>query len=252
MLIDTHCHLDFPEFDNDRDEVIKRAGLAGVHYIINVGADVEGSRRSVELARQYPGVFAAVGIHPHYADNVTPQDISVIKELANANKVVAIGEIGLDFYKNYSRPENQKRIFIWLLELARDLNLPVILHSRDAHKDTLEIIRKFLPLKAVVHCFSADEKFLSQCLDLGLFISFTCNITYKKAQNLRDIIKLVPMNRLMLETDCPYLPAQPFRGKRNEPVQVRILAEESARLKGMSFEALAQETTANARSFFRL
>lgn len=252
MLIDTHCHLDFPEYDTDRDEVIRRANIAGIDYIINVGSSIEGSRNSVELAKKYDCVYAVVGIHPHEADNPGADAVEAIGGLLNNDKVVAIGEIGLDYYKNYSRQENQRPLFISLIKLAKETNLPIVLHSRHAEEDTLKILQDYMPLKAVVHCFSGDEDFLNSCLKLGFFISFTCNITFKKAQNLRDMVKAAPLNRIMLETDCPYLSPEGQRGRRNEPASVKLLAEEVAKIKGISFEDAAISTTANAKKFFNL
>ena len=252
MLIDTHCHLDFPEFDHDRELVINRAHEKGVMQIINVGSSVIGSRNSVDLAARFESVFAAVGIHPHEADSSTDKDIAVIKSYALENKVVAIGEIGLDYFKNYSLAENQRALFKNLLALAKDLNLAVVLHCRQAQEDMLAIIKEFMPLKAVVHCFSGDESFLKRCLQMGFLISFTCNITYKKAENLRDVLRVTPMGKLLLETDAPYLSPEGFRGRRNEPYQVRLLAEEIARLKKLSFEEVATVTTHNAKNFFNL
>jgi TatD DNase family protein len=252
FLIDTHCHLDFPEFDSDRDAVIKRAAAQGVDCIINIGSSIEGSRRSVELARQFDSVYATVGIHPHEADQATKEACDIIKDLAGNQKVVAIGEIGLDYFKNYSKPENQLPLFLSLLKIAKDLNLPLVIHSRQAKEDTLRILKEAMPVKAVVHCFSGDEAFLKNCLDLGFLISFTCNVTYKKAQDLRDIIKLVPLDNLLLETDAPYLSPEGSRGKRNEPSAVRMLAEFVADIKGLSLDSVAYATTANAKRFFNL
>ena len=273
MLIDTHCHLDFPEFDKDRDEVIKHAKDKGVDYIINIGSSLEGSRKSLELSRQYAFIYATVGCHPHEADRFDKKTLSTLEGLAKNDKVVAIGEIGLDYYKNYSQRENQKSLFVSLIGLAKDLGLPLVIHNRQAQEDTLEILRRALPEKTVVHCFSGDENFLKKCLDSGFFISFTCNITYpakssnsgrdptgvnnmvqrdKKAQNLRELVKLTPLDRLMLETDAPFLPPEGFRGKRCEPAYVKILAEEIARIKGTTVEEVAKITTENAKSFFKL
>ncbi len=252
MLADTHCHLDFPEFDKDRDEVIKRAGLCGIDYIINVGSSIEGSKKSCALAREYSCIYAAVGIHPHEADAVDKQAIAAIGELAKKDKIVAIGEIGLDYFKNYSQAENQRPLFISLIKLAKDLGLPVILHSRQAQDDTLKILKEFMPLQCVVHCFSGDENFLKNCLDSGFLISFTCNVTYKKAQNLRDVVRAAPLDRIMLETDAPYLSPEGQRGKRNEPSNVKLLADEIARIKNVSFEEVANITTANAKTFFKI
>ncbi|MFH1191414.1 MAG: TatD family hydrolase [Candidatus Omnitrophota bacterium] len=252
MLIDTHCHLDFPPFDPDRDAVIQRAKEAGIFYFINIGATLESSIAACELAQNYTPIYASVGVHPHDADGFDSQAINKLRELAQMNKVVAIGETGLDYYRNLSSQENQKQAFIKQIELAKDLKLPLVIHSRQAEKDVLRILRAALPLRAVVHCFSGDESFLQECLGFGFFISFTCNITYKKAQGLREIVRLTPLNRLMLETDAPYLSPEGFRSQRNEPFQIKLLAEEVSRIKGVSVEEVAEQTTQNAKGFFKL
>jgi TatD DNase family protein len=252
MFIDTHCHLDFPEFNQDRDEVIKRAKKGGIDYIINIGSSLEGSKKSLELTRQYDFICVAIGIHPHEADKFNREDEITVKELAKEEKVVAIGEIGLDFYKGYSKVENQKPLFVSLVKIAKDLDLPLVIHSREASLDTLKILKVAMPIKAVVHCFSGDEEFLKACLDLGFLISFTCNITYKKAQSLRELVKLTPLDRIMLETDAPFLPPEGFRGRRNEPLYVKYLAGEIARIKEISIEEVARTTTHNAKIFFNL
>lgn len=249
-LIDTHCHIDYPEFDADRDEVIRKANDSGIEYIINVGSGLEGSRNSVGLAKKYDCVYACVGIHPHEADKSEPGSAVLIKEMASYQKVVAIGEIGLDYYKNFSAHENQRALFEEFLGLSRDLDLPVVLHSRQAESDTLEIIKKFMPLRAVVHCFSGDQVFLDQCLELGFYVSFTCNITYKKADILRQVVKAVACERMMLETDSPYLSPEGLRGKRNDPSNVIRLAQEIAVIRGITVEEVATITTNNAKRFF--
>lgn len=250
MLIDTHCHLDFPEFEQDRDEVIKRARVNGIDYLINVGSSLQGSKDSLELALKYDCIYAVIGIHPHEADRIDKTSIAIIEELARKNKVVAIGETGLDYYRNYSTCENQRQLFTALIKLSKSLNLPLVLHSRQAEDETLNILKELNPEKAVVHCFSGSELFLKKCLDLGLFISFTCNITYKKAENLRNVVKQAPLERIMLETDCPYLSPEGFRGRRNEPSQVKLLANEIAKIKEISFEEVAEKTTQTAKHFF--
>lgn len=252
MLIDTHCHLDFNEFDADRDAVIQRANDAGINYFINIGATLESSAASCDLAQKYPQIYASVGVHPHDAKTFDLAAEKRLKELAGFNKVVAIGETGLDYYRNLSKPDDQKRTFIKQIALAKELNLPLVIHSRQAEADLLQILKADKPAQAVIHCFSGDENFLRECLDLGFFISFTCNITYKKAQGLREIVKLTPLDRLMLETDAPYLSAEGFRGKRNEPFQVKLLAYQVGQIKNLSFEEIAHQTTQNAKRFFKI
>ncbi len=252
MLIDTHCHLDFPEFERDRKEVILRAQGQGVSHIINIGSSISGSRKSLELAAAYDCIYATVGIHPHEADSFNQEAEQTIKEMAKNKKVVAIGEIGLDYFKNYSKAENQRLLFSSLLKLAKELNLPIVVHSRQASADALKMLKEAMPVKAVLHCFSGDKVFLDACLDLGFLISFTCNITYKKADNLREMVKAVPLDRLLLETDAPFLPCESLRGKRNEPYQVVLLAEYIAGLKKITKEDISEATTSNANDFFKL
>ncbi|MDO8488702.1 MAG: TatD family hydrolase, partial [Candidatus Omnitrophota bacterium] len=196
MLIDTHCHLDFPPFDPDRDTVIQRATEAGITYFINIGSTLESSIASCELAKKYTQIYASVGVHPHDADGFNTQAENKLRQLARNNKVVAIGEIGLDYYRNLSSPDNQKQAFIKQIELAKELKLPLVIHCRQAEVDAMRILKAAMPLPAVVHCFSGDENFLKECLERGFFISFTCNITYKKAQDLRDMVSLTPLDRL--------------------------------------------------------
>ncbi|MBU4418925.1 MAG: TatD family hydrolase [Candidatus Omnitrophica bacterium] len=273
MLIDTHCHLDFSAFDPDRGQVIRRALEAGINYFINIGATLESSAASYELAQKHPEIYATVGLHPHDADTFDSSSADKLRQMASGKKVVAIGETGLDYYRNLSGKENQKQAFLKQIALAKELNLPVVVHCRQAEEETLQILKAALPLQAVVHCFSGDESFLQECLGCGFFISFTCNITYparvsnsrrdpasgnkmvqrdKKASTLRDMVKLTPLDKLMLETDAPYLSPEGFRGKRNEPLQIKLLAEEVSRIKGVSFEEIADRTTQNAKEFFNL
>jgi len=252
MFIDTHCHLDFEHFDKDREEVIQRARDYDVKCIINIGSSITGSEKSIELAKKYDFIFATVGLHPHEADSFGEDIKERLIALAKRPKVVAIGEVGLDYFRDYSSREKQKKLFLFSIELAEELKLPLVIHCRDAQKDILEILKGKKPKKAVVHCFSGDEDFLNTCLEMGFFVSFTCNITYKNALHLRQIAKNVPLERLMLETDAPFLPPQEFRGKRNEPAYVKFLAKFMAELKGIDFENLAQITTQNAKDFFNL
>lgn len=262
MLADTHCHLDFSQFAPDRDEVIQRAQDSGVEFIVNIGSSLSASKRAVELAQANDFIFASVGVHPHYALEVTPADAEEIGRLAQKEKVVAIGEIGLDYY-NFKMPQEsisqelkirQQRVLCKFLELAKKTALPIIIHCRQAHQEILGLIQDCLPIPihGVVHCFSEDKKFLDECLKLGLFVSFTANITYKKSERLRELVAETPLERMLLETDAPYLPPQCFRGKRNEPAYVKFLAQEIARIKKIDFEKVASLTTQNARSLFKI
>ncbi|MFA6358318.1 MAG: TatD family hydrolase [Candidatus Omnitrophota bacterium] len=272
MLIDTHCHLDMfaaykldknvPQDNNpellkgvdygDIDLVLQRAEEVGVNYFINIGATIESSFASCELAKRYPEVYSSVGVHPHDAETFDIQIENKLRELAQGSKVVAIGEIGLDYYRNLSTVDKQRQAFSRQIKLAKELNKPLVIHSREAEKEAIQILKAAMPVRAVIHCFSGDESVLKQCLDCGFFISYTCNITYKKAQNLRAMVKLTPLDRLMLETDAPYLSPEGFRGKRNEPLQIKLLAEEVSKIKAITFDELADKTTQNAKGFFGL
>ncbi len=250
MLTDTHCHLDFPDFDHDREQVIQRARQEGVVCIINIGSSLRGSREGIGLSRQYDFIYCSVGIHPHEADRIDKRVLEEIWQLSKENKVVAIGEIGLDYYKRFSSPENQRRLFMNLLDLARQRSLPVIIHCRQAQEEVINILKDTQLPGGVMHCFSGDEEFLKQVLDLGLYISFTCNLTYKKSDRLREIARLVPLERLLLETDAPFLAPEGLRGKRNEPAYVRHLAEMLASIKGIDIQELTRITATNAGRLF--
>lgn len=254
FCIDTHCHLDFPEFDSDRRQVIERAKEAGVKYLINVGSSLEGTKKSIELAEEYSNIYAAAGIHPHQAQEISPEDLKLFRKLADHKKIVAIGEIGLDFYRNLSPAQSQKKIFNELLQISLEKKLPVIIHNRLADGEILEAAVNILgnQIKGVVHCFSGDELFLKKCLDLALYVSFTANITYPQAENLRQLVKATPIERILLETDAPFLPPQAYRGKRNEPAYLKYLIEEISSLKGLSREDIMRITTHNAKELFTL
>lgn len=260
MIVDTHCHLDFKDFGKDLDSVLDRAREKGVVKIINVGSSVEGSRRAVELAKIHDMVYATVGVHPHEADFVTDKVIEDLRVLAKEKKVVAIGEVGLDYYRNLSPKEKQIAAFKKFIQLAQELDLPLIIHSREADDDTLGILKEYKslipnpkpPIKGVIHCFSGSETFLKGCLDLGLYISFTCNLTFKNAKNLRELAKLVPMERILLETDAPFLAPEDMRGKRNEPSYLTLLVDEWVSLSGLSGDDVERITTHNANKLFNL
>ncbi len=255
MLVDTHAHLDFPDFDPDRKEIIQKAAEAGVKHIINVSSDLRGCLASLELARNYENIFAAIGIHPHSAAEIGEEDFQRIPGLLKNEKVVAIGEVGLDYYRNLSSPGRQRDLFSRFIGLSLETQLPLIIHSREAEADTISILKSRAAgaaIKGVIHCFSGSKDFCRECLDLGLSISFTCNITYKKSDALRELVKHVPSDRLLLETDCPYLSPEGLRGKRNEPANVRLLAQFIADLRGCSFEEITRKTTDNAIRLFRL
>ena len=255
ILVDTHCHLNLPEFGEDLENVIDRARRAGVKRIIVPGIDPESSRKAVSLAARYEDVFAAVGIHPHYADGVTPGDIEDIRKLATEHdKVVAIGEIGLDNYRKRSDPEKQKDLFGRLVNVACELDLPVIVHSREASREVMEVLRlaKKVYLKGVMHCFSGDADFLRDVFSLGLLVSFAGNITFPKAESLRDAARLAGIEKILLETDAPYMAPAKHRGKRNEPAFIECLPELYGDIFGLDPQEAADITTENADELFRL
>ena len=253
-LIDTHAHLSDEAYDGDRKEVIARARAAGVAQIVNVGFDLDSSRKAAALAREYDFIYAAAGVHPHDAARAPAGYLAELEALARGRKVVAVGETGLDFYRNLSPRPEQRRVFREQLALARELELPVIIHDRDAHEEVLKILRQdgLGPAGGVLHCFSGDWEMARECLRMGFYISFAGVVTYPKSTQLQRIAVDLPPERLLIETDCPYLTPAPLRGKRNEPALVRRVLEQIAGLRGMPAAELAQLTTENARRLFRL
>ena len=253
-IIDTHAHLDFPRFKKDREEVIERAIEGGVKTIVNIGADMTSSRNSVELSRRYEEIYAVIGMHPHSAKDFDLNVSKKLKNLADNDKVVAIGEIGLDFHYDNSPREEQKRAFRAQLRLAKDLDLPVVIHTRDADEDTIKILKeeKADEIGGIMHCFASDKKLANEVLDLGFYLAFGGLITFKNLQDLRDVVKDVPLDRMLLETDAPYLTPEPYRGKRNEPLYVKYVAEKVAEIKGISLEKVAQKTSENAKAVYNL
>lgn len=256
LLIDTHCHLDEDAFAVDRDAVVARARDAGVAAMITIGTTLASSRRAVELAQTYPAVYAAVGIQPNYAAEAQPGDFEQIAALAAASKVVAIGETGLDRYWDYAPLDVQRGYFRRHIELARQTGLPFVVHCRDAEADVLAELRAAAhsggPLRGVMHSFSGDADTARQCLELGLYISFAGMLTFKKSDALRAVAAQVPLERLLVETDAPYLAPAPRRGKRNEPAYLCHTLDCLAELHGLSSQELAARTTANARQLFSL
>jgi len=259
MFIDTHAHLDFPEFKNEVHQVLGRAIAAGVRRILNVGVDVDSSKKSVDLARKYPEVFAAIGIHPHSALDLDIEAKQRLLAISNHPKVMAIGECGLDYYylkrssqfANYPNREQQIFCFEQMLDLSIELRLPVIVHCREAEADIYAILKSYQKdLRGVLHCFSGEWDFAKKILDLGMAISFTGNITYKHGTELERIIAEIPLGRMMIETDCPYLAPEPYRGKRNESAYVVRVAEEIARIKQVSLAEVEKQTTKKAMSLF--
>ena len=252
VLIDTHCHLDDPVYDGDREAVLKRAAACGVGRLVTIGTNLTTSRRAVELARQFPQVAATVGIHPHDAAHWTAEADAALAMLGRDPSVVAVGEVGLDYYRNPSPREVQHAALRRALGLAQRLRLPVVVHCRDAWDDLLGMLREHAPLPrgGVLHCFTGDPKALAAALDLGLMISFAGNLTFKNAGSLREVARQAPMDRVVLETDAPYLAPQPHRGRRNEPAYVAATAACLSTLKGVPVETVARITTDAARRLF--
>lgn len=250
-IIDTHCHLYYEDFQQDWDQVLGRAEEAGVTGMIVVGADAASSRQAVKLSEHYPHIYCTVGIHPHDAAGVDEAAIAGLAELARSTpKCVAIGEIGLDFYRDRSPRDEQDRVFRRFLQLSRELDKPVVIHDRDAHEETLTTIRQEGVSRGVMHCFSGDTGFARRCLEQGLYLSIPGTVTYPSNRQLHDVVAAIPMERLLLETDCPYLSPVPHRGKRNEPSYTRITAEKVAEIKGLSLDDVARITTMNAGRLF--
>lgn len=252
ILVDTHAHLDHDRFAADRNVVLDRARDAGVGLIITVAGDLASARAAVNLAGEHASVFAAVGVHPHDAAGAGPGYLEELRRLAMHPRVVAIGEIGLDYHYDFSPRPVQREVMIAQLELAGELDLPVIVHSREAAQDSYALLRDGRWPGAVMHCFGGDWDTARTFLDIGCYISLAGVVTFKGAQALREVAEKVPEDRLLLETDAPYLAPVPRRGRRNEPAYLRHTAEFIAGLRGLTLERLAGITTANARIFFNL
>ncbi|MEX5216568.1 MAG: TatD family hydrolase [Nitrospira sp.] len=255
MLFDTHTHLDDTRYDGDRDLMIARAHEAGVDRMVTIGCDLATSQAAVALAGRYPSVYASVGVHPHEVKQIGDGWYDHLRRLAEHEKVVAYGEIGLDYHYNHSSPEDQRVRFREQVQLARELRLPIIIHTREAQQDTIRILQEERASDSggVFHCFSGDAWLAKDALDLGFYVSFSGILTFQNAGMLRDIAKTIPVDRLLIETDCPYLTPVPHRGKRNEPGYVRHVAQTLADLlNGMSLDAIAETTAANARRLFKI
>jgi TatD DNase family protein len=251
MIFETHSHIDDKVFDSDRSEVIQRLKAIGIVKLINVGFDLASSKRSLELAQSYPEIVAAVGIHPHDAEGLIDTDWQELRELASNDEVVAIGEIGLDYYRDLSPRDIQQQVFERQLQLAIELNLPVIIHNREAHQDVIDRLKKYKPARGgVLHCFSGSWEIAKVAMNLGFYISFAGPVTYKNAANLQEVAAQIPLDRLLVETDCPYLSPEPLRGKRNEPANVQFVIEKLAQIKGISPQELAEITAKNGAELF--
>jgi len=255
MLIDSHAHIQGKEYANEVDAIIGRAREAGVEKIIAVGGagDMSSNTEAIALAASYPNVYATVGMHPHDAKDVGDEEFRKLKELTVQSKVIAVGETGLDYYYNHSPHDVQRRVFIQFIHMARETGLPIVVHERDAAKDAAELLRSegAAELRGVIHCFTGNYETARTYLDLGFYLSFTGIITFKNAEPLRDVVRNVPLDRMLVETDSPYLTPVPHRGKRNEPAFVRFVAETVAKVKTVSLEDVARATTSNVHELFR-
>jgi len=252
-LIDTHAHLQWPVFKNDREQVIERAFSGGLAAIINIGYDLNASHEAVQIANNHKNVYAVVGIHPHNAKTIRTDVLASLRELARAPKVVAIGEIGLDYYRDLSPRQQQTEAFEEQLQLAKELQLPVVIHDREAHADFLQMMRKFgKEISGVLHCFSGSIEMAEEAIKLGYMISIAGPVTFPNARRLHQVVEHLPTESIVLETDCPWLTPQSKRGKRNEPAFVVETAHKVADLKGIEVTELAEITSRNARQLLRI
>jgi TatD DNase family protein len=254
MLIDSHAHLEMSEFRQDLEEVILRAKEAGVGYLFTVGTEKKDWKRALEIAHSHSMIYAILGVHPHNAKEIDERTYPALKELCQSEKVRAYGEIGLDFFRNLSPRAVQIKRFREQIALARELHLPIVVHDRDAHQETLEILKseRAEALGGIIHCFSGDYSMAKKCLDMGFYISVPGTITFKNAGEFQEIVRKLPLDALLVETDAPFLTPVPFRGKRNEPGFVRYTAQKIADVKSLPFERVAEVTSGNALRVFQL
>lgn len=252
-MIDTHAHLQWPAFDKDREQVIERAFAAGLKTIVSVGYDLNASREATKIATDHGAIYAVVGIHPHNAKTISTSVLDSLRELAHTPKVVAIGEIGLDYYRDLSPRQRQKEAFEQQIRLAKELQLPIIVHDREAHYDVLEVLRKFgKDVKGILHCFSGDLSMAEEVIELGYLISVAGPVTFPNARKLHQLVQHLPDASIILETDCPFLSPQSRRGERNEPLFILETAHKVAELKGMQVDELVELTSQNAERFFEI
>ncbi|MBR5479600.1 MAG: TatD family hydrolase [Clostridia bacterium] len=252
MFFDTHTHLDDDKFDDDRDSVISSLRDFNVTRIMNVSCDLETAEKTIALCDNYDFIYGAVGVHPHNAEEVPDDYLDTLRKMSKHDKIKAIGEIGLDYYYDFSPRDVQKKIFTEQLHLARELNLPVIIHDRDAHEDCLNILRDFTDLKVVYHCYSGSLEYAKILISLGFYLSFTGSLTFKNAKAGPEVVSHIPIERMFIETDCPYLAPVPNRGKRNFPGFVPLVAEKIAEIRNIPVEDVAKITFENANQFFNV
>lgn len=252
MFFDTHTHLDDEKFDTDRDKLILSLKDEGLSLAVNIGANIPTSKASIALAEKYDFIYAAVGVHPNDTGDMCDDDLATLEELAKHKKVVAIGEIGLDYHYDEPEPEVQKIWFEKQLKLAQRLNMPYVVHDRDAHADVLDIIKKVGYYNGVMHCFSGSSEFARQVTDLGMYVSIAGTVTFKNAPKIQEVAKTVPFDKLLIETDSPYLTPEPYRGKRNNSGYVKYTAAKIAELRGMDVAEIAKITTENGKRFYNI
>jgi TatD DNase family protein len=254
MLIDSHAHLDDKRFDGDRDRLIKSLKENGIELVINPGADLQSSIKAVSLAEKYENIYAAVGVHPHSAKEMDDSTVEILKSFTHRDKVVAIGEIGLDYYYDNSPRDIQRKRFIEQLNLAKEVDLPVIIHSREAAQETFDILKDAQDgtLEGVLHCYSGSVEMAKEYIKLGFYISIAGPVTFKNSRILKEVAKEVPLDKLLIETDSPYLTPEPYRGKRNEPIYVRYVAGTIAEAKGLEFAEIEKITSRNTKKLFRI
>ncbi len=252
MLFDSHAHIDDSRFDQDRDQIIERAKESGLSYILNPGADLATSVKAVNLAEKYSMVYGAVGVHPHDVKDMDEDTIEVLRSLCSKEKVVAVGEIGLDYYYDHSPREAQRKWFERQIQLAKEVQLPIIIHDRDAHQEVFDILSRYDAgkLGCVMHCYSGSVELAREYVKRGIYISLAGPVTFKNAKKTHQVAQEIPLEWLLVETDSPYLTPVPHRGKRNEPAYVKLVAETIAEAKGISLESVAEQTTMNAKRLF--
>lgn len=254
MIIDTHAHYDDKRFSQDRHELLMSLQERQVDFVINSGADLEGCQDTLQMTKEYPFVYGTLGIHPTETGGMTEDTIEWLREHAKEEKIVAIGEMGLDYYWDKSDRETQKKWFLRQLELAKELSMPIVIHSRDAAKDTMEILKekKAGENGGTIHCFSYSKEIACQCIELGFHIGIGGVITFKNAKKLKEAVEAIPIERILLETDCPYLSPDPHRGERNDSTKLIYVAEEIARLKGLTTKEVTTVTAKNAKDLYRI
>lgn len=250
MIFDTHAHYDDPAFDQDRDELLLGMKEQNVGLIVNVGASLSSCQKTLKLAESYPFLYGALGVHPSDTEHLTEKDMGWLKKKAAGKKIVAVGEIGLDYHYEEPCREVQKKWFIRQLQIAQELSLPVIIHSREAAADTMEILKEYGKTRGVIHCYSYAKEQAEEYCSMGYYFGIGGVITFKNAKKLVEAVKIIPLDRLLLETDCPYLAPEPFRGKRNQSAYIDLVAQKLAELKGISKEQVIEATARNAMEFY--